>query len=567
MQPTNRQTIDRIKEAMEERDLTQTDLATSSGISFGHLNRMLNGKTEITPNSLQKIADALGVKVYELTEEREDYAASLFEVSGYLECGGEIKKIRDLKGLKKYVAELEQMERYFKVKQKKLPKQKEINLNDIVFDRWEQYDAEKVEIRSFRHNYDLIDDSPFNVGNMCAGYPFTLNGEPFNNSEAAYIAGIYSNDNEEHRRLQAILQENNDGYKAKKEYRHKRYDHIKRQDWEEFNVEWMKYVVWQKCKTNADFADKLKSIPLTAMVVENSTGMTGATAQFWGCFNRDLEGLRDAKVKKYMMEHPKAKKEETNAERNRWNNYGVWEGTNTMGKIIKACSICLLNGTELPIDYALLNRKDIYLLGKKLKFEDPREKARRGYRAVIFDMDDTLLDTDNLAPYIAAVQNTKQGTEANNAAWKELFKHIPDCSMYEGMQEVFDYIREHNIPVCLCSNSPLKRIERLVKAFDIPIPKDRLISAFSCGNRRNPLKKPNPAQYLKAMEVMNEPPENVVVFGNEDIDIVAAHKAGMLSVGCTWGNTKAINDGMFVAKPNKLIDTPRDIINIIQGNR
>lgn len=360
--------IDSIKAILEERSWTQTQLAEYSGLSFGQVNRMMNGKVEITPNSLQKIADALGMKVYELTEERDEVVSSSFEVSGYLECGGEIKKIRDLKGLKKYVGELEELERYFKVKQKKLPKQKEINLNDIVFDRWEQYDAEKVEIRSFRHNYDLIDDSPFNVGNMCAGYPFILNGEPFNNSEAAFIAGIYSNDNEEHRRLQAILQENNDGYKAKKEYRHKRYDHIKRQDWEEFNVEWMKYVVWQKCKTNADFAEKLKSIPLTAMVVENSTGMTGKTAQFWGCFNEDLERLRNAKDKQYKMEHPKAKKEEVNAERNKWNNYGTWEGTNTMGKIIKACSICLLNGTELPIDYALLNRKDIHLLGKKLSF-------------------------------------------------------------------------------------------------------------------------------------------------------------------------------------------------------
>lgn len=550
-----------IKAAMEERGWTQTQLAECSGLSFGQVNRMLNGKVEITPNSLQKIADALGVKVYELTEERDEVVSSSFEVSGYLECGGEIKKIRDLKGLKKYVGELEELERYFKVKQKKLPKQKEITLNDIVFDRWEQYDAEKVEVRSFRHNYDLIDDSPFNVGNMCAGYPFTLNGETFNNSEAAYIAGIYSNDNEEHRRLQAILQANNDGYKAKKEYRHKRYDHIKRQDWEEFNVEWMKYVVWQKCKTNAEFAEKLKSIPLTAMVVENSTGMTGNTALFWGCFNEDLERLRNAKDKQYKMEHPKAKKEEVNAERNKWNNYGTWEGTNTMGKIIKACSICLLKGTELPIDYALLNRKDIYLLGKKLVFEAPAT----GKKSVIFDMDDTLLNTDNLVPYIAAVQKTKHGTDENNAAWEELFKHIPECSMYEGMQDVFDYIRENNIQVCLCSNSPLKRIERLVKAFNIPIPNSRLISAYSCGNRMYPLKKPNPAQYLKALEVMNEQPENVVVFGNEDCDITAAHNAKLMSVGCTWGNTKEITERLLETKPDRVIDNPKDIIKIIQG--
>lgn len=134
------------------------------------------------------------------------------------------------------------------------------------------------------------------------------------------------------------------------------------------------------------------------------------------------------------------------------------------------------------------------------------EENRTGYKSVIFDMDDTLLNTDNLAPFIAAIQNTGKGTDENNVAWKELFKHIPDCTMYEGMQEVFDFIRENNIQVCLCSNSPLKRIERLVKAFKIPIPKHRLIGAYSCGNRMYPLKKPNPAQYLKAMEIMGDDP-------------------------------------------------------------
>lgn len=561
--------IERILELMKEQGLTQTKLSECSGISFGHLNRMLNGKVAIMPNSLQKIADALSVKVFELTEERENHATSIIGVSGYLECCGEVRKIRDLKALKKYVSELEQMEHYFKFRQKQLPKQKEITLEDIVFGQWETYDATIVEVRSFRHHYDIIDDRAFNVGNMCSGYPFILNGELFNNSEAAYIAGLYSNDNEEHNRIQKLLQVNNDGYRAKKEYRHKRYDHIKRQDWEAFNVEWMKFVVWQKCKSNTEFANKLKSIPKTAMVVENSTGMAGATAQFWGCFNEDLEKLRNAKEQQYKMEHPKAKKEEVNAERNRWNNYGIWEGTNTMGKIIKACSICLIKGNELPIDYELLEKKDIYLLGNRLVFPSPREVTTHNSRqmAVIFDMDDTLLNTDVLAPYIAALKKTKQGTDEQKAAWKELYEHVPECSLYDGMQEVFDYIKRHDIQVCLCSNSPLKRIKPLVKEFCVPIPDNRLISAYSCGNRFSPERKPKPAQFLKALELMNEIPENVVAFGNKDCDIIAAHNVGMLSVGCTWGNTEETNAKMLEAKPDRVINSPMDIISIINNGR
>ena len=78
--------------------------------------------------------------------------------------------------------------------------------------------------------------------------------------------------------------------------------------------------------------------------------------------------LREAKEKKLIMEQPKANKDSLNIERNKWNRYGVWEGRNLMGKILKACSICLINGTELPIDYDLLRSKHIYLFGKEIEF-------------------------------------------------------------------------------------------------------------------------------------------------------------------------------------------------------
>ena len=261
-----------------------------------------------------------------------------------------------------------------KAKQAKLPKLKAIELEDITLVQWETYDATQIEVKSFRHNYDIVDEQIFNVGNMCAGYPFCIGEIKFNSSEAAYIAGIYSNNTVEHIRLQQALIEINDGYRAKKEYRHKRYDNIKRADWESFNIEWMKYVVWQKCKGNKDFRSLLKTIPDTAMIVENSTGMTGPTAQTWGCFNSDLEELRDAKEIRFDIEHSSEKEYRKNRatmlniERNRWNNYGIWTGKNLMGKIIKMCSICLKKGIELPIDYELLRSKHIHLLGEELTF-------------------------------------------------------------------------------------------------------------------------------------------------------------------------------------------------------
>ena len=358
-------TSDKIQELIDERGLNQKQFAELVGIHYITLGKNLKNDNFST-KSIEKIARACDVSIFDLQPDSAEI--SLTNISGYLECNGEIVKIRDLKSLKKYVERIDYQEQLMKLKQAKLPKQKPIILENIEPDNWEEYDATQMQIMSFRHHYDIVDGAQFNVGNMCAGYPFQLNGITFQNSEAADIAGIYSHNIPEHIRLQEALVEMNDGYRAKKEYRHKRYDHIKREDWETFNIEWMKYVVWQKCKNNPAFAKLLVSIPGTAMVVENSTGMTGTTAQVWGCFNSELEELRDAKVKRYAIEHSirKENDERLNIERNRWNNYGVWSGKNLMGKIIKMCSICLQQGIELPVDYELLKSKHIYLLGQEL---------------------------------------------------------------------------------------------------------------------------------------------------------------------------------------------------------
>lgn len=352
---------------MEKSGLSQAKFAESVGIHPVSFCNYLKDDT-FSSKMIQRIADNLNIPFTDLLSDdsKTNIAPS---VVGYLEYKGEITKIKDLKGLKKFVEKVEANMALMNTKQVKLPKQQPITLTDIDLSKKEEYDASKVEIRSFRHGYDIVDDMAYPLGNMCGGFPFVLNGVSFNNSEAAYIAGMFSDNTAEHIRVQRLLTENNDGYAAKKEIR-KRNEVIARskEDWEQFNVEWMKYVVWQKCRGNADFAALLKKIPDETMIVENSTGMTGHTADFWGCFNPELEAIRDAKEELYLRKYPKAKKEDLNVERNKWHNFGVWKGTNEMGKILKICSICLKQGVEMPINYELLKSKHIFLLGKELSF-------------------------------------------------------------------------------------------------------------------------------------------------------------------------------------------------------
>ena len=57
-----------------------------------------------------------------------------------------------------------------------------------------------------------------------------------------------------------------------------------------------------------------------------------------------------------------------NVETNKINDIGVWKGQNNIGKILMLCRNCIQEGTEPQIDYDLLRRSNIYILGDLLTF-------------------------------------------------------------------------------------------------------------------------------------------------------------------------------------------------------
>ena len=144
----------------------------------------------------------------------------------------------------------------------------------------------------------------------------------------------------------------------------------------------MCYVIWAKCRGNEDFANKLKSIPRDAIIMENSTTIHEGTSVFWGSKNKEMEEARD-KVARYAelqylkkVRQGKIKKNQSDldeimqAARNDIHYIGSFtDGHNLMGKILKRCQIALLDGTEPKIDYELLRSKEIYLFGELLRFK------------------------------------------------------------------------------------------------------------------------------------------------------------------------------------------------------
>ena len=373
------QARENIKRLMEEQGLSQPKLSEKAGIAFGTLSRILRGKQDLTIQTAEKIADALGLSVYDLTE--TDYSPVNTSVRGYLEFNGEIKRINSFKEVEAFVRKYREdvLELPKKVREdaklekdnSKVAKKNQVKKWNIVLDQIDKYDCTRIEVVAFRKADDEQDGIVKSFGNMSPGFEFDLNGHHFFGSEQAYICGLFSDGSTMHTKIQEQLQAETNGYASKKKIRSKN-ENIARpkEDWESFNIEWMKYVVWNKVKGNEAFQKLLLSVPLNAMIVENSTLQTGKTAEVWGAKNQDLEAARERAVK-LLTSSPnrKVSKEEIQKTYNSINHIGVYKGQNLMGKILKLCQLALVEGKELDIDYELLRSKNIYLLGELLTFE------------------------------------------------------------------------------------------------------------------------------------------------------------------------------------------------------
>lgn len=141
---------------------------------------------------------------------------------------------------------------------------------------------------------------------------------------------------------------------------------------------------------------------------------------------------------------------------------------------------------------------------------------------IIFDLDQTLVDTTLAEPY------------RSKRDWNGAFSALPQCMIYEGLEQVFGIIRKYNIKTCIVSTSPRPYVQKAVELFNIPV--DYIVAYHDA----KPI-KPHPAPMLKALELLQCQPKDAISFGDRVIDIQASNAAGIESIACFWG-TKEKNE-------------------------
>ena len=131
---------------------------------------------------------------------------------------------------------------------------------------------------------------------------------------------------------------------------------------------------------------------------------------------------------------------------------------------------------------------------------------------------------------------------------------IPSFTLYPGMDEVFDFIRNNNIRVAIVSTSPRPYVERVCRHFNIPV--NAILGYHDCGRI-----KPAPDGMIRALNEIGCSAQDAISFGDRAIDIQASNAAGITSVACLWGTEERF--ALTATNPHVTILFPREIITLI----
>ncbi len=135
-------------------------------------------------------------------------------------------------------------------------------------------------------------------------------------------------------------------------------------------------------------------------------------------------------------------------------------------------------------------------------------------KAVIFDLDDTLVDTSLLRPF------------RDQRLWAKAVEQIGTTKLFPGIYELLSSLDEHSIPYAVVTTS--------ISNYAWAVLKHHAIRCKELVAYHDAPKKPSPKPVMLAMNRLGVAASGIIGIGDNAHDQAAYSAAGVLSVGAAW---------------------------------